>query len=366
MVPAAVLWAGEDYRQGHQATAGLRHFCLGVGRTILREPCLIAQAQTGRGPRGKMGLNRKRPIRGLKGTTTTRFPYCEEPTRILCVPLFPYAVSSQARAGTPASPQGTRGVGQAVNAPPLELFRGHRPHAPSRVARAFGAGHLHGGEAERWFLACFPPGDRTPRQKGQWDDFAVSLRSFTDFMHYHKKAWSKGKRNSMRARIRLYNLPLYPEIDIVDPRKALAFQRWLERQPRYYPHAVMLYLMQWLGMRYLEVARARASLQEPTFKVDWDGDWVRIWGKGRGGLSKLRSLPLAGETGSALEAYLGWRRTHGITSPWLFVTVGAVRGPRAPGDITRPSGSGACPFTTSGYARRGAPNSSSPMARSER
>jgi hypothetical protein len=46
----------------------------------------------------------------------------------------------------------------------------------------------------------------------------------------------------------------------VNPRKALAFQRWLERQPRYYSHTIMLHLMQWLGMRYLEVVRARASL----------------------------------------------------------------------------------------------------------
>ncbi len=179
---------------------------------------------------------------------------------------------------------------------------------------------LKAREVERWFQTRFPPGDRTPKQKGQWDDFAGALRTFTDFMHYHKKVWSKDKRAAMRARIRLYNLALYSEIDIVDPRKALAFQRWLERQPRYYPHAIMLHLMQWLGMRYLEVARSRASLQGPTLKVEWDGGWVRVWGKGRGGLSKLRSLPLTGETGSKLEDYLGWRRAHGITSPWLFVT----------------------------------------------
>jgi len=82
----------------------------------------------------------------------------------------------------------------------------------------------------------------------------------------------------------------------------------------------MLYLMQWLGMRYLEVVSAKASLNGPTLKVDWAKSWVTIWGKGKGGLSKQRSLPLRTEAAHRLKDYLQWRQDHGITSEDLFVT----------------------------------------------
>src|SRR2546422_9790547 len=82
----------------------------------------------------------------------------------------------------------------------------------------------------------------------------------------------------------------------------------------------MLYLMQWLGMRYLEVAIAKASLDGPTLKVDWAKNWITIWGKGKGGLSKQRSLPLRVEVAEKLKGYLQWRQDHGIVSEDLFVT----------------------------------------------
>ncbi len=112
----------------------------------------------------------------------------------------------------------------------------------------------------------------------------------------------------------------YPELEIVEPAKAHAFQRWLEAQPGYYVHGTMLYLMQWLGMRYLEVVSAKASLDGPTLKIDWAKSWVTIWGKGKGGLSKQRSLPLRVETAQRLRDYLQWRQDHGIVSEDLFVT----------------------------------------------
>ena len=82
----------------------------------------------------------------------------------------------------------------------------------------------------------------------------------------------------------------------------------------------MLYLMQWLGMRYLEVVRAKAFLDGPTLKVDWAKSWITIWGKGKGGLSKQRSLPLRAEAAQKLKDYLQWRQDHGIASEDLFVT----------------------------------------------
>jgi hypothetical protein len=82
----------------------------------------------------------------------------------------------------------------------------------------------------------------------------------------------------------------------------------------------MLYLMQWLGMRYLEVVSAKASLDGPTLKVDWAKSWVTIWGKGKSGLSKQRSLPLRAEVAQKLKQYLQWRQDHGIVSDHLFVT----------------------------------------------
>ncbi len=174
-------------------------------------------------------------------------------------------------------------------------------------------------EVEGWFETHFPAGDRTPREKARWNDYAGAIRKFAEFMHYEKGVWSEEKLEKIRRRILLFDVA-YPELEIVEPAKAHAFQRWLEAQPGYYVHGTMLYLMQWLGMRYLEVVSAKASLDGPTLKVDWTKSWVTIWGKGKGGLSKQRSLPLRAEVAQKLKDYLQWRQDHGIISVDLFVT----------------------------------------------
>ena len=123
-------------------------------------------------------------------------------------------------------------------------------------------------ELEGWFEAHFPAGDRTPQEKARWNDYAGAIRKFAEFMRYGKGAWSEEKLEKIRRRILLFDVA-YPELEIVEPAKAHAFQRWLEAQPGYYVHGTMLYLMQWLGMRYLEIVSAKASLDGPTLKVDW-------------------------------------------------------------------------------------------------
>ena len=174
-------------------------------------------------------------------------------------------------------------------------------------------------EIDGWFEAHFPPGDRTPREKARWNDYAGAIRKLAEFMHYEKGVWSEEKLEKIRRRILLFDVD-YPELEIVEPTKAHAFQRWLEAQPGYYVHGTMLYLMQWLGMRYLEVVSAKESLDGPTLKVDWAKSWITIWGKGKGGLSKQRSLPLRAEFAQKLKVYLQWRQDHGITAEDLFVT----------------------------------------------
>ena len=174
-------------------------------------------------------------------------------------------------------------------------------------------------EIENWFESHFPAGDRTPQEKARWNDYAGAIRKFAEFMHYGKGVWSEDKLEKVRRRILLFDVA-YPELEIVEPAKAHAFQRWLEARPGYYVHGTMLYLMQWLGMRYLEVVSAKASLDGPTLKVDWVKSWVTIWGKRKGGLSKQRSLPLRAEAAQKLEDYLQWRQDRGITSEELFVT----------------------------------------------
>src|SRR3989449_4779616 len=146
-------------------------------------------------------------------------------------------------------------------------------------------------EIEKWFSAHFPPGDRTPQEKARWNDYAGAIRKFAEFMHYEKGVWSEEKLEKIRRRILLFDVA-YPELEIVEPAKAHAFQRWLEDQPGYYVHGTMLYLMQWLGMRYLEVVTAKASLDGPTLKVDWAKSWVTIWGKGKGGRSEEHTSEL--------------------------------------------------------------------------
>src|SRR2546425_12874191 len=174
-------------------------------------------------------------------------------------------------------------------------------------------------EIEGWFELRFPAGDRTPREKARWNDYAGAVRKFAEFMYYGKGVWSEEKLEKIRRRVLLFEVA-YPELEIVEPAKAHAFQRWLEAQPGYYLHGTMLYLMQWLGMRYLEVVSAKASLDGPTLKVDWAKSWITVWGKGKGGLSKQRSLPLRAEVAHKLKDYLQWRQDHGITSENLFVT----------------------------------------------
>ncbi len=174
-------------------------------------------------------------------------------------------------------------------------------------------------EIESWFEAHFRAGDRTPREKARWNDYAGAIRKFAEFMHYGKGVWSEEKLEKIRRRVLLFDVA-YPELEIVEPAKAHAFQRWLEAQPGYYVHGTMLYLMQWLGMRYLEVVSAKASLDGPTLKVDWAKSWVTIWGKGKGGLSKQRSLPLRVEVAQKLKDYVQWRQDHGILAEDFFVT----------------------------------------------
>jgi integrase len=174
-------------------------------------------------------------------------------------------------------------------------------------------------EIVSWFETHFRRGDRTPREKARWNDYAGAIRKFAEFMHYGKGVWSEEKLEKIRRRILLFDVA-YPELEIVEPAKAHAFQRWLEAQPGYHVHGTMLYLMQWLGMRYLEVVNAKASLDSPTLKVDWAKSWITIWGKGKGGLSKQRSLPLRAEVAQKLKDYLQWRQDNGINSEELFVT----------------------------------------------
>src|SRR3989442_5420973 len=174
-------------------------------------------------------------------------------------------------------------------------------------------------EIESWFEAHFRAGDRAPRETARWNDYAGAIRKFAEFMHYGKGVWSDEKLGKIRSRVLLFDVA-YPELEIVEPSKAHAFQRWLEVQPGYYVHGTMLYLMQWLGMRYLEVVSAKASLDGPTLKIDWEKTWVTIWGKGKGGLSKQRSLPLREEVAQKLKQYLQWRRDHGILAEDFFVT----------------------------------------------
>ncbi len=174
-------------------------------------------------------------------------------------------------------------------------------------------------EIDGWFEAHFSVGDRTPRDRARWNDYAGAIRKFAEFMHYEKGVWSEEKLEKIRRRILLFEVA-YPELEIVEPVKAHAFQCWLEAQLSYYVHGTMLYLMQWLGMRYLEVVSAKTSLDGPTLKVDWAKSWVTIWGKGKGGLSKQRSLPLRAELAQKLKDYLQWRQDHGIDSRDLFVT----------------------------------------------
>lgn len=174
-------------------------------------------------------------------------------------------------------------------------------------------------EVGGWFEAHFQSGDRAPKENARWNDYAGAIRKFAEFMHFGKDVWSGEKLEKIRRRVFLYDVA-YPELEIVEPAKAHAFQRWLEGQPGYYVHGTMLYLMQWLGMRYLEVVFSKASLDGPTLKVDWSKSWITIWGKGKGGLSKQRSLPLRSEVVQKLNDYLQWRQDHGVASEDLFVT----------------------------------------------
>lgn len=178
---------------------------------------------------------------------------------------------------------------------------------------------LRTDEVVAWFGTKFPPGDLPPHRRGLWNDYASAFRLFADFLHYGLGVWSQERLEEARGKVRLRGWYFYPEVDIVEPRKALAFQGWLERQPRYYSHAIMLYLMQWLGLRYIEVIKARASLDGPTLRVDWERRLIMVWGKGRGGLSKVRYLPLTSAVGQKLRGYQRWHRSRGISSPWLFV-----------------------------------------------
>src|SRR5438876_10988412 len=94
-------------------------------------------------------------------------------------------------------------------------------------------------EVDSWFEGRFSAGDRTPREKARWNDYAGAIRKLAEFMHYGKGEWSEEQLEKIRRRILLFDVA-YPELEIVEPAQAHAVQRWLEAQPEYSIHWTML------------------------------------------------------------------------------------------------------------------------------
>ena len=173
-------------------------------------------------------------------------------------------------------------------------------------------------EIKKWFSDIFPelPDDKARQRK---NDYVDAILKFSQYLYFELEIWSEQEYQNIRRHIRRVTLrPIHERkiktlpIDRTDP-----FIDFLVHIS--IPHYTMCYLMRYAGMRYAEVINARADLQNGTIIADFDRDRIVVYGKGRGGLGQIRTIPFSKESQQVIRRYLNWRKRQGIKSDWLFV-----------------------------------------------
>lgn len=184
---------------------------------------------------------------------------------------------------------------------------------------------------EEWTKSVYKP---DVHSKAYMAGLNKALRKLSEYLHFEKKFRGKplfSEAKLLKIRDRLYiPQPSKEELEIIEHKKADEFIGWMEsKDPLYH---MMAYMMRWLGMRYSEAANAPTDiwgvnrLGQYTLRIDRKGRVAYIWGKGRGGLSKRRWLPVRSEIIKKLDKFLKWRTEMGFESPRLFCYHKSSRG----------------------------------------
>ncbi|PIS45343.1 MAG: hypothetical protein COT22_05790 [Ignavibacteria bacterium CG08_land_8_20_14_0_20_37_9] len=173
-------------------------------------------------------------------------------------------------------------------------------------------------QIDDWFSKEFPVLlDNKERQKKS--SYVEAVYKFGEFLHYGLKQWSKHRLELLRKTVRRpWVAPIWEnKIEILDVAKADAFINYLKDKSR--THYMMCYLMRYANMRFIEVINAKADLKSGTFREDFKNNRVFIYGKGRGGLTQLRTTPFFEDDQKELLEFMKWREEEEIKSEWLFV-----------------------------------------------
>jgi len=172
-------------------------------------------------------------------------------------------------------------------------------------------------EYEQWFSLNFASlkGNKDRERK---NDYVDAVYKFSQFLHHHCGYWDKARLEELYQKVkRVWTAPLWEnKVEIIDLEKTDAFIQFIkERSPTHY---MVMYLMRFAGLRYLEAVSAKADLKSGTINEDYKNNRIIVWGKGKGGLSQQRTIPFFDDDIQELNNYLAWRTEKGIKSEWLF------------------------------------------------
>lgn len=178
---------------------------------------------------------------------------------------------------------------------------------------------------------AFPGGDQDYKTKALKRMYVFAIQSLCYYLHFeakfrNKPVWSKAKLDRLKEKATYESRIKIPELDIIPPARIDPFIDYLKTKNR--KHHMIAFLGRWCGgMRFIEAAHAKVSLDQKsgsTLIIDFRKKTVKIWGKGRGGLGKDRSLPLSDKVEAEIKDYLKWRKRYAkdndITSDWLIPT----------------------------------------------
>jgi len=189
----------------------------------------------------------------------------------------------------------------------------------------------------------FPAGQLSVTEKSRHDNYAKAIRTFAEY-GLELGLWGQEKRLALRSEtMLLVRESEYEEVSINRPEIAHPFEEWLRTRtgPITYStnngarrvnapletirnDAMMIYLGQWLAMRYEETTDVRADLKilaGGSLEIDWRSMSAKILGKGQRG--KTRSgIPVLPEVQQRIEDFLAYREQslgpESETYPWLL------------------------------------------------
>ncbi|UCD06955.1 MAG: site-specific integrase [Candidatus Aenigmatarchaeota archaeon] len=176
-------------------------------------------------------------------------------------------------------------------------------------------------ELENWLIDNY--GNLEKCNINTRNGYCKMIKKFAQFMHFEFRPRGKpgfSARKMEKIDLITTLIPVQSGRFIINsPDKAHAFATWLmdHANPLHQIYGKMIHIGQWFGLRYEEVVLAPADFIGKTVNVDFDRDWITVWGKGRYG-KKERGLPLSEEMKAWCKDLLAWRKDQEVDHDKMF------------------------------------------------